>query len=141
MERILRFVEKGVLFVLMGLMAIVLIFATVDLIYTLVSAVATPPHFVLALDRLLEIFGLVLLVLVGLELLDTLRAYYKEHVVHAEIVLLAAMIAVAREAIILDIAHLEPQIPFAIAILILALAAAYFLVKRAQAAKAPETQS
>ena len=40
-----------------------------------------------------------------------------------------------------DIAHLEPQIPFAIAILILALAAAYFLVKRAQAAKAPETQS
>jgi uncharacterized membrane protein (DUF373 family) len=81
-----------------------------------------------------------LLVLVGLEVLATLRAYFKEHVVHAEIVLLAAMIAVSREAIILDVAHLDPIIPFAIAVLILALATAYFLVKRAQTAKAPETQ-
>ena len=52
-------------------------------------------------------------------------------------ILLAAMIAVAREAIILDVAHLEPQIPLAIAVLILALATAYFLVKRVGAGAAP----
>jgi uncharacterized membrane protein (DUF373 family) len=140
MDRILTVVEKSVLYVLMALMAIVLILATIDLIYTLVAAILTPPVFVVALDKLLEVFGIFLLVLVGLEVLATLRAYFKEHVVHAEIVLLAAMIAVSREAIILDVAHLDPIIPFAIAVLILALATAYFLVKRAQTAKAPETQ-
>lgn len=137
MDRALDLLEKVVLYMLMALMAVVLIFATIDLIYTLVTAIVRPPFFILALDKLLEVFGLFLLVLVGLELLDTLRAYFKEHVVHAEIVLLAAMIAVAREAIILDVAHLEPQIPLAIAVLILALATAYFLVKRVGAGAAP----
>jgi len=138
MERSLDVIERIVLYILMALMAIVLIFATIDLIYTLVAAIVTPPHFILALNKLLEIFGLFLLVLVGLELLDTLRAYFREHVVHAEIVLLAAMIAVAREAIVLDVAHLEPQVPLSIAVLILALATAYFLVKRTGTLKAPE---
>jgi uncharacterized membrane protein (DUF373 family) len=122
-------------------MAIVLIIASIDLVYTLVTAVTRPPYFILALDKLLEVFGLFLLVLVGLELLDTLRAYFKEHVVHAEIVLLAAMIAVAREAIVLDVAHLQPQVPLAIAVLILALATAYFLVKRAGTARAPGSRN
>jgi uncharacterized membrane protein (DUF373 family) len=124
-------VEKAVLYALMALMAIVLILATLDLVWTIVLAVTTPPLLLVTLDALLEIFGMFLLVLVGLELLDTITAYIREHVVHAEIVILAAMIAVARKAITLDLTKSEPIVAFGLAALVLALSAAYFLLRRA----------
>jgi len=137
MARALALVEKGILYVLMGLMAIVLILATLDLIWTIGVAVSTPPFLIVTLEALLDIFGMFLLVLVGLELLDTIKAYVKEHVVHAEIVLLAALIAVARKAITLDLKQLAPAVPFGLAALLLALAAAYFLLKRVGVAGSP----
>ena len=112
MDRALALVEKAILYVLMGLMAIVLVLATLDLIWTIGVAVSTPPFLVVTLEALLDIFGMFLLVLVGLELLDTIKAYVKEHVVHAEIVLLAALIAVARKAITLDLKQLAPAVAF-----------------------------
>jgi uncharacterized membrane protein (DUF373 family) len=137
MDRALALVEKAILYVLMGLMAIVLILATLDLIWTIGVAVSTPPFLVVTLEALLDIFGMFLLVLVGLELLDTIKAYVKEHVVHAEIVLLAALIAVARKAITLDLKQLAPEAALALAALLVALAAGYFLLKRAGVASTP----
>ncbi len=137
MDRALAIVEKVILYILMGLMAVVLILATLDLIWTIGVAVTTPPFLIVTLETLLEIFGMFLLVLVGLELLDTIKAYVKEHVVHAEIVLLAALIAVARKAITLDLKQLAPAVAFGLAALLLALGAAYFLLKRAGVAGSP----
>jgi len=131
MNRVMAIVEKAVLYALMALMAIVLILATLDLVWTIVLAVTTPPLLLVTLDTLLEIFGMFLLVLIGLELLDTITAYIREHVVHAEIVILAAMIAVARKAITLDLTKSEPIVAFGLAALVLALSAAYFLLRRA----------
>ena len=131
MRQILEVLEKALLYVLMALMAVLLVIATLDLIWGIVLAVAGPPLVFTTLDALLELFGMFLLVLVGLELLDTIKAYVKEHVVHAEIVILAAMIAVARKAITLDFKVIAPATPFGIAALLLSLATAYFLVKRA----------
>ena len=131
MNRVMAIVEKAVLYALMALMAIVLILATLDLVWTIVLAVTTPPLLLVTLDTLLEIFGMFLLVLVGLELLDTITAYIREHVVHAEIVILAAMIAIARKAITLDLTKSEPMVAFGLAALVLALSAAYFLLRRA----------
>ena len=131
MNRVMAIVEKAVLYALMALMAIVLILATLDLVWTIVLAVTTPPLLLVTLDTLLEIFGMFLLVLIGLELLDTITAYIREHVVHAEIVILAAMIAVSRKAITLDLTKSEPIVAFGLAALVLALSAAYFLLRRA----------
>jgi len=131
MKRVMSIVEKALLYTLMALMAIVLILATIDLVWTIVLALATPPLILVTLDTLLEIFGMFLLVLVGLELLETITAYIKEHVVHAEIVMLAAMIAVARKAITLDLTKSEPIVAFSLAVLVLALSAAYFLLRKA----------
>ncbi|MEN6439040.1 MAG: phosphate-starvation-inducible PsiE family protein [Anaerolineaceae bacterium] len=131
MKRVMSITEKAILYVLMALMAFVLILATIDLVWTIFLAVSTPPYVLVTLDRLLEIFGVFLLVLIGLELLDTITAYIREHVVHAEIVLLAAMIAVARKAITLDLTKSEPIVAFALGALVLALGATYFLLRKA----------
>ena len=43
-----------------------------------------------------------LLVLIGIELLDTIKAYFRENTIHVEIVILLAIIAIARKVILLD---------------------------------------
>ncbi|MCK7532656.1 MAG: phosphate-starvation-inducible PsiE family protein [Marinilabiliales bacterium] len=52
--------------------------------------------------ELIAILGAFLLVLIGVELLDTIKAYFKENSIHVEIVVLLAVIAVARKVILLD---------------------------------------
>jgi uncharacterized membrane protein (DUF373 family) len=79
---------------------------------------------------LLDIFGYFLLILIGVELLETIKAYLSEHVVHVEIVLEVALVAIARKVIILDVKELPSLTLIGIAAVIVALAAAYYLEKR-----------
>jgi len=46
----------------------------------------TPPYLLLEIHELLDIFGLFLLVLLGIELISTLRTYLTENEVHVEVV-------------------------------------------------------
>ena len=54
-------------------------------------------------NELLNIFGIFLLVLVGIELVYTLKTYLTENALHVEVVLMAALIAIGRKVIILDV--------------------------------------
>src|SRR5262249_33937411 len=52
-------------------------------------------------------FGGVLLVLLGLELLDTLKTYFSEHRIRAEVILVVALIAVGRHIVQLNFDSME----------------------------------
>ena len=89
----------------------------------------------LEIDELLEIFGLFMLVLIGLELLDTIaKSYMGESTDHAQIVLAVAIIAIARKVIILDVKDLSGLALVGIAAIILALSIGYYLIKKKDAA-------
>jgi uncharacterized membrane protein (DUF373 family) len=122
--------EKAITTTLMVLMALVVLLATIELGWIIVKDVITPPVLLLEIDELLDIFGLFLLVLIGVELLETIKAYVKEHVVHVEVVMTVAMIAIARKVIILDVKQLAPMTLIGIAAIILALAAANYCYRR-----------
>jgi uncharacterized membrane protein (DUF373 family) len=77
-------------------------------------------------------FSGILLVLLGLELLDTVKVYFREHSVRVEVILLVGLIAMGRHVLEIDLHHIEPLILFGFSSLVLALAVSYFLVKRAQ---------
>jgi uncharacterized membrane protein (DUF373 family) len=77
------------------------------------------------------IFGGFLSVLIGIELLHTIKMYLKDDVVHVEIVLLVALIGISRHVIDLDFEHLEPLTIFGISTLIISLSTGYFLIKKA----------
>jgi uncharacterized membrane protein (DUF373 family) len=126
----LKTFEKGVTVTLVVLMALVVLLATIELGWIIIKDVITPPVFLLEISELLDIFGLFLLVLIGVELLETIKAYIKENVVHIEVVLTVAMIAIARKVIILDVKELSPMTLLGIAAIILALAAAGHTFKR-----------
>ena len=118
--------EKLITITLVVMMAVVVLLATIELGWIIVQDIITPPVFLLEIDELLDIFGLFLLVLIGVELLETIKDYLKEQVVHIEVVMTVAMIAIARKVIILDVKELPSMTLVGIASIIVALAAAKF---------------
>jgi hypothetical protein len=58
-----------------------------------------PPRFLIRVQGLLESFGYFLLVLIGVELLETLKAYLRRNVIHVHVVLEVTLIAMARKVI------------------------------------------
>jgi uncharacterized membrane protein (DUF373 family) len=76
------------------------------------------------------LFAGVLLVVLGLELMDTLRNYFIEHRLRVEFLISVALIAVARHVIQLDYEHASPWVVIAIALLTFSLAASYVGVRK-----------
>jgi len=127
--------EKMIILVLVVLMAVVLLLSTIELAWVIIKDTITPPILILDIDELLEIFGLFMLVLIGIELLDTIaKTYMAEAVDHAQIVMAVAIIAIARKVIILDVKDLSGLALVGIAAIILALSIGYYLIKKKGAA-------
>jgi uncharacterized membrane protein (DUF373 family) len=135
--------ERAIAVTLIGLMGTVVLLATLDLVWLIVKDVTSPPVLLLEIDELLELFGFFMLILIGLELMETIRAYLVEHVVHAEVVVEVAIIAIARKVIILDIKEYASLSLIGIAAIIVALAVAFLIIKRMTAEhmrrRTPET--
>ena len=131
MEKIFNIFEKMIVLALIGLMMLAVLFSTVELAVILFQQLMNPPVLLLSITEMLEVFGFFLMVLIGLELLETIRAYLQEDRVHAEVVLLVALVAVSRKVIILKYKELTPEMLYGMSALILALAIGYFLVRRA----------
>jgi uncharacterized membrane protein (DUF373 family) len=72
-----------------------------------------------------SLFAGILLVVLGLELMDTLRNYFIEHRLRMELLISVALIAVARHVIQLDYEHTPAGLIGAIALLVFSLAASY----------------
>src|SRR5262245_14264658 len=75
-------------------------------------------------------FGGVLIVLLGLELMETLKSYFSEHHIRVEVILVVAIIAVGRHIIQLDFEHTSASLLLGLSALLLVLAPGYFLVLR-----------
>ena len=131
MERLTKF-QNAVLIFLTWMMAVVVLLATTELFYIIIREIVTPPFLLLEIDQLLEIFGYFLLVLIGIELLETFKIYLEENVINVQVVLLVAIIAVARKVIILDVKILPSMTLIGIGVIVISLAAGYYLVKKSQ---------
>ena len=127
MDRFMKLFEKVVVLSLIAMMALIILLSTVELGWIILKDIITPPYVLPGIIDLLDIFGFFLLILIGIELLETIRAYLVEHVVHVEVVLEVALIAVARKVIILDVKEYSSLTILGIAALILALSVAFFL--------------
>ena len=133
--------EKIIIRVLVVLMAFVLLLSTVELAWVIIKDIITLPVFLLEIDELLELFGLFMLVLIGLELLDTIaKTYMNESANHAQIVMSVAIIAIARKVIILDVKDLSGLALIGIAAIILSLSIGYYLIRIKDATVKESTQ-
>ncbi len=97
------------------------------------STLESVPPVLFSIEQLLDIFGLFMLVLIGVELLETvMKTYMTPGKSHYEVVLAVAIIAISRKVIILDLKEIDPIGLLGMASIIVALTLGYFLMKRAK---------
>src|SRR5271166_5766132 len=114
------------------MLMVVMLLSTAHLGVLIWQEILKPPRWLIAVQGLLEIFGYFLLVLIGVELLETLRAYMKKDVIHVRVVLEVALIAMARKTILLE-PHDTPGLTlFGLAALILALGLASYFERKTE---------
>jgi uncharacterized membrane protein (DUF373 family) len=127
--------EKIVYAILMGLLMLVLVASVIELVWYIFLSLSNEPIYLLESHELIAVLGAFLLVLIGVELLDTIKAYFSENTIHVEIVVLLAIIAIARKVILLDpstVSGIEFGIELiGIGVIVICLAGGYYLIKRA----------
>lgn len=121
--------ESIVVRALLFMMAIVVAFATVELGYILIKDLLTPPVMLLEIRDLVELFGMFLLVLIGLELFESMQAFHRERIIRVEVVIMVAIIAMARKVIIMDYKTLPSLALLEVGVGILCLGLTYVLLK------------
>ena len=129
MGKTLKVFERIVIVSLLGMMMLAVLVSTIELAVILAQELLRPPIMLLNVAEMLEVFGFFLMVLIGLELLETIKAYLDEDRVHVEVVFLVALVAVSRKVIILDYKLITPGVLYGMSALILALGAGYFMVR------------
>ena len=122
--------ERIITRILLVMMAVVVLLATIEVIWFIIEDVLTPPLLVLEVWELLDLFGMFLLVLIGLELLHSVKIYIQQREIHVESVLAVALIAVARKIIILDPKDQSEGILLGIAAMVFALVLGYYVIRR-----------
>ena len=115
---------------LLGLvLLVVLVAGTVQLTIGVAAAVLQPDTPWLG-SKMNAVLGDLLTLLIAVEVLQNVTSYLRRHVVQIELVLLTAMTAVARKVIVLPPgAENKPELLGGLGIAVVALAAAFWLVR------------
>jgi uncharacterized membrane protein (DUF373 family) len=118
------------IFVLL-LMAVVIAASVIELTSLIIKELCDTESglFFLDITELFRVFGFIFMILIGFELMETVEMYFKKNVIHAEVVLLVAVIAVSRKVILLDLEKYEPIAIVGLAGIILSLGGCYALIK------------
>jgi uncharacterized membrane protein (DUF373 family) len=128
------FYEQAIVFILLGLLMLVILYATAGLLIsigmTMVEKLQTRT-FDVTLPLLHDVFAGFLMILIGLELMKTIVMYLDDHVIHVEVVLSVAMIAIARHAIDVDFNKVPSLSMVGIGAIIVSLALGYYYFKKA----------
>ncbi len=134
-----HYFERAIVLILLCLLMLVVLYATVGFLvmifWTMYEKFQIPSEFHLTMPLLHEVFSGFLMILIGLELMKTIVMYLDEHVIHVEVVLSVAMIAIARHAIDVDYKTVPALSMIGTGVIILALAAGYYFFKKADLLK------
>lgn len=130
MEGYVQKFEKLITLLLVMMMAIVIALSLGDLAWLLLKDIVSPPILILDVDELLDLLGLFLLIMVAIELFETLRTYLQKKEIHTEMIILVALVALARKIVVLDVKAVQDDSLIGIAAMIIALAIAYYAIRR-----------
>lgn len=123
--------EQGVALLLTGLIAVIIVFALLELskeVFRLVLVDAANP-----LDHKLfqALFGQILTVLIALEFKHSILKVVarKESIIQVKTVLLIGLLAISRKFIVLDVGEIQAETILALAAAVVALAIGYWLIR------------
>lgn len=110
------------------LLIMVILVSVIDLAKSLWFDLFFQPVFFFK-DKLFDIFGSFLTILIAIELLENITGYLQKHIIQVELVIVTSLIAVARKIIILDLKKVSDNELIGLACTIVALSIGYGIVK------------
>lgn len=125
---LLKKFERLVTGTLLVMLALVIVLALVEVGWLLVQDILKPPLFILEVEDLLDLFGVFLLVLIGLELLETVKHYYIDGKIELKVIFAVALTALGRKIIILEPEKMDSLTLIGLGVIIFALVVGYFAV-------------
>ena len=146
-EKFINFTEKfefWVIALLMILLMGLIIISIGEFVWLMINGVierVSEIHDVIEFEEVIHrAFGGLLVVLLGLELMETLKMYFKDHRIRVEIILFVGLIAVGRHIISMNYHEADYKTVLAQAGLVLALSAGYWLVKKTRTPEGLESK-
>jgi uncharacterized membrane protein (DUF373 family) len=130
MFNLIKYIEKLLIWGILVVVSVLLILAFVDIVYEITQKILAPPILIIDADDLMDLFSIFLVLLIGLELLETVKAYLKEDLFHVEFIILVAIIAIARKVIVWDFDKYQTSELLSLSAMIVALGVTYFLIKK-----------
>ncbi|WP_462270774.1 phosphate-starvation-inducible PsiE family protein [Desulfobacter sp.] len=124
LRAIIRFAVRA----LAMIMTAVILWGVVDVCWVLYQELISPPRFMLTMSDILATFGAFMAVLIAIEIFVNICIYLREDVIHVQIVMATALMAIARKVIILDFNKTSPEYVWAIAGVVFAMSIGYYLV-------------
>ena len=110
------------------LMVVVILSSTLEVGWIILRGLITPPVFFLDVEKVLDIFGLFFLVIIGIELLETIKMIITESIMNVGVIILVGITAIVRKVIIIDLKTTPPLFLMGLGVLVLSLAGAYYLI-------------
>jgi uncharacterized membrane protein (DUF373 family) len=112
------------------LMVLIILWGIGDIIWVLYQRLQVEPYFLLNISDILTTFGAFMAVLIAIEIFQNITLYLRDDIIHVNIVLATALMAIARKVIVFDFNAVKPEYIWATAAVILALGVTYWLVVR-----------
>jgi len=135
MKKIFSYFERYVIWALLILMAIAILVSLYELIIFVFQEVFTSrdegTDSLIAERNILDILSFIMLVVISLELFETIKLYLDRQVISADFIVLIALTAVARKIIIMDYSEYEPLMVIGLGFIVIALALGYYFIKKA----------
>jgi len=109
-------------------MTAVIVWGVLDVFLVLYKKLIEPPFLLLTIRDMLATFGAFMAVLIAIEIFVNIIIYLRDDVIHEQLVVATALMAIARKVIILDFDKLTPEYVWAIAGVVAAMSFCYWVV-------------
>ncbi len=130
-DPLISFLHKLIKFavrILAILLVLVIFWGVIDVVYVIYSHLMQPPVFLLNISDLFKVFAAFLAVLIAIEIFRNIELYLRTDVIPLKLVVATALMAIARQVIIIDFKEISPMYIFATAAAVLALGVTYYLL-------------
>lgn len=132
-DKLLQFLDAAIRLAIKALaiaMVLVIFWSVADAFFAIYKSMGLPNSFSLEIKDIVGVLGAFLGVLIAIEIYQNIILYLREDVVHVEMVIATALMAVGRKVILLDDKSSDPKSMISMALLALALGITYWLVRR-----------
>lgn len=124
-------VERFIVYLLVILLLISIILGTAELARITVQQILSAPQFLVDVNKLFDSFALFIVIVVGLELLKSIKSYLILGSINPVFVVEVAIIALGNKLITLDLKEVQAPLLMGIATILFGLSATYFVLNKA----------